>query len=160
DVSGLLETLAKSAQILREGFGRCGVQKSDHRECRLLRARRQRPRSRTTEQGYELAASHCPMPPVLPTERIAHLGTADCCIHRPGRNETIAVTPPIIFSKGGSPKQATPLPRQQPPSPPGNRFTPNFRGWRLDEDLKKVPPTGGAHIDVRWQDKNEVGLAA
>ena len=29
------------------------------------------------------------------------------------------------------------------------------------EDLKpKSPPYGGAHIDVRWQDKNEVGLAA
>src|SRR5499433_3410017 len=39
------------------------------------------------------------MPPVLPTERIAHLGTADCCIHPPGRCETIAVTPPIIFPK-------------------------------------------------------------
>src|SRR5262245_45405473 len=33
--------------------------------------------------------------------RIAHLGTVDCCIHPPGRYETIAVTPPIIFSKGG-----------------------------------------------------------
>src|SRR6516225_2773353 len=39
------------------------------------------------------------MPAVLPTERIAHLGTADCCIRPPGRNETIAVTPPKIFSK-------------------------------------------------------------
>src|SRR5262249_22870426 len=29
------------------------------------------PRRRTTEHRYELAASHCPMPPVLPTERIA-----------------------------------------------------------------------------------------
>jgi hypothetical protein len=39
------------------------------------------------------------MPPVLPTERIAHLGTVDCCIHPPARYETIAITPPIIFSK-------------------------------------------------------------
>ena len=53
-------------------------QESDHRH-RLLRARRQRPSHRTTEQRYELAASHCPMLPVLPTERIAHLGTVDCC---------------------------------------------------------------------------------
>jgi hypothetical protein len=52
---------------------------------------------------------------VLRTERIAHLGTVDCCIYPPGRYETIAVTPPIIFSKGGSPKQATPLPRQNLP---------------------------------------------
>jgi hypothetical protein len=43
----------------------------------------ERPRRRTTKQRYELAASHCPMPTVLPTERIAHLGTADCCIHPP-----------------------------------------------------------------------------
>jgi hypothetical protein len=54
---------------------------------------------RTTEQRYELAASHCPMPPVLPTERIAHLGTVDCCIHPPGRNEMIAITPPIFFPR-------------------------------------------------------------
>src|SRR5262249_22201128 len=40
-----------------------------------------------------------PKPPVLPTERIAHLGTADCCIHPPGRNEMIAITPPKIVSK-------------------------------------------------------------
>src|SRR6516165_9328522 len=69
-------------------------------------------RRRTTEQHYELAASHCPMPPVLPTERIAHLGTADCCIHPPGRNEMIAITPPIIASKEVAQKQATPFPRQ------------------------------------------------
>src|SRR5262249_54512531 len=35
-----------------------------------------------------------------------------------------------------------------------NRFTPNFQGWRLDENLKpKSSPYRGAHIDVRWQDK-------
>ena|SRR6516225_4696035 len=45
----------------------------------LLRPRRQRPSGRrAAEKGDELAASHCPMPPVLPTERIAPLGTADC----------------------------------------------------------------------------------
>jgi len=38
------------------------------------------------------------MPPVLPTERIAHIGTADCCIHPPG-NDMIASTPPKILSK-------------------------------------------------------------
>src|SRR5215831_10088895 len=55
------------------------------------------------------------MSPVPPSERIAHLGTVDCWIYPPGRYETIAVTPPIIFCKGGSPKQATPLPRQTLP---------------------------------------------
>ena len=47
---------------------------------RLLRTRGERPRSRTAEQRDERAPVHCPVPPVLPTERIAHLGTAgDCC---------------------------------------------------------------------------------
>src|SRR5262245_25937388 len=72
----------------------------------------ERPRRRAAEQRYELPASHCPMPPVLPTERIAHLGTVDCCIHPPARYETIAVTPPIISSKEVAQKQATPFPRQ------------------------------------------------
>src|SRR5262249_28420551 len=57
-----------------------------------------RPSGRAAEQRDERATFHCPMPPVLPTERIAHLGT-DCCIHPPGRNEIIAITPPKIFSK-------------------------------------------------------------
>jgi hypothetical protein len=52
------------------------------------------------------------MPPVLPTERIAYLGTVDCCIHPPGRNETIAITPPIISSKEVAQKQATPFPHR------------------------------------------------
>jgi hypothetical protein len=39
--------------------------------------RRKRPRGRgTAEQRDEIAPFHCPMPPVLPTERIAHLGPA------------------------------------------------------------------------------------
>jgi hypothetical protein len=45
----------------------------------LLRARRERPRGcRAAEQRDEFAPFHCPMPPVLPTERIAHLAGA-CC---------------------------------------------------------------------------------
>src|SRR5215469_14791192 len=76
---------------------------------------RERPRRRrTADERDEVAAFHRPMPPVLPAERIAHLGTADCCIHPPGRNETIAITPPKIFSKEVAQKQATPF----PPGPP------------------------------------------
>jgi hypothetical protein len=82
---------------------------------------------RTADKRYELAPFHCPMPPVLPTERIAHLGTAECCIHPPGRNEMIAITPPIISSKEVAQKQATPFPRQDLLTA-RNRFTPNFRG--------------------------------
>jgi hypothetical protein len=52
------------------------------------------------------------MPPVLPTGRIAHLGTVDCCIHPPGRNEMIAITPPKIFSQEVAQKQGTPFPRR------------------------------------------------
>src|SRR5262244_2834191 len=43
DVSGLLEALAKSAQILREGFKRCGVENPNYWHRRLLRPRRERP---------------------------------------------------------------------------------------------------------------------
>src|SRR5215471_6852030 len=80
---------------------------------RRLRTHRDRPRRCAAEQRYELPASHCPMPPVLPTERIAHLGTADCCIHPPGRNEMIAITPPKIFSKEVAQNRPPPF------SPPG-----------------------------------------
>src|SRR5262245_23926840 len=53
------------------------------------------------------------------------------------------------FFQGGSPKQATPFPRQDLLTA-RNRFTPNFRGWGLDENLKpKSPPYRGAHIEVR-----------
>jgi hypothetical protein len=39
----------------------------------LLRPSRKRPcRCRNAEHRDELAAFHCPMPPVLPTDRIAH----------------------------------------------------------------------------------------
>src|SRR5262249_16716470 len=58
----------------------------------FIRSSPPRPWSRATEQRDEL-------PPVLPIERLAHLGTAECCIHPPGRNEMSAITPPKIFSK-------------------------------------------------------------
>ena len=45
----------------------------------------------------------------VPDRNVPH---ADCCIHPPGRNEMIAITPPKIFSKEVAPKQATPFPRQ------------------------------------------------
>ena len=53
--------------------GRSAKNKTNHRYRRLLRACCQRPRGRAAEQGDELAPLHCPMPPVLSTERIAHL---------------------------------------------------------------------------------------
>src|SRR6516165_10023520 len=99
-----------------------------HRHRRLLRARRKRPRGcRAAQESDEVAPFHCPMPPVLPTIRIAHLGTADCCIHPPGRNEIIAITPPKIFSKEVAQKQATPFPRQDLLTA-RNSFRASFRG--------------------------------
>src|SRR5262249_10237235 len=86
----------------------------------------QRQCRRAAEQRDEPAPFHCLVPPVLLTERIAHLGTADCCIHPPGRNEMIAITPPKIFSKEVAQNRPPRLPRQQPQHQ--NRFTPNFRG--------------------------------
>src|SRR6516162_8768547 len=98
------------------------------------------------------------VPPVLPTERIAHLGTPDCCIHPPGRNEMIAITPPKIFSKEVAQKQATPLTAPATSLTTKNRFTPNFRGWRLDENLKpKSPPYRGVHYRGSAARQNEAG---
>src|SRR6516164_11043231 len=87
------------------------------------------------------------MSPVLPTESIAHLGTVDCCIHPPGRNEMIAIKPPKIFSKEVAQKQATPLPREHF-SPPeilseqisGDGAWMNFRFSRV-----LPPPRGPPH---------------
>ena len=88
------------------------------------------------------------MPPVLPTERIAHLGTVDCCIH-PGRYETIAVTPPIIFFKEVAQNRPSHFLARTSLST-RNRFTPNFQGGGLDEDLKpKSPPYRGVKRAVK-----------
>ena len=75
-----------------------------------------------------------------PDRNVPH---ADCCIHPPGRNEMIAITPPKIFSKEVAQKQATPFPRQDLLTA-RNRFRPNFRGWPLDEFwiFARPPPRG------------------
>src|SRR6516165_6180702 len=122
----IFETLKKCGLNWGVSVLRRAVEKANHRHG-WLAARCERPGRRTTEQRYELAASHCPMPPVLPTERIAHLGTADCRIHPPGRNEMIEITPPKIFSEEVAQKQVTPFPRQDLLTA-RNRFAPSFRG--------------------------------
>src|ERR1700730_13502720 len=43
---------------MRALVGRAGTEKSDNRYCRLLRARRERPRRRTAEQCDKLASPH------------------------------------------------------------------------------------------------------
>src|SRR5262249_18737539 len=70
----------------------------------------------------------------------------------------IAITPPKIFSQGGGPKQATPLTAPATALTTGNRFTPNFRGWGLDENLKpKSPPYRGVHYRGSAARQNEAG---
>jgi hypothetical protein len=149
-------------RVARGRICRPAANESDQWDRRLLRPRRERPGGRcAAKEREELAPLHSLMPPVLPSERIAHLGTADCCIHPPGRYEMIAITPPKIFSKEVAQNRPPHLPRQQPHSPPKNRFTPNFRGWGLDENLKpKSPPYRGAHYRGSAARQNEVGLAA
>ena len=59
DIAGLLQALAKCAQTVRDRVRRCGVEEPDHRHRRLLRARRERPRSRrAAEKRDELAPLH------------------------------------------------------------------------------------------------------
>src|SRR5262249_40058003 len=59
DMARLLQPLSKRAQTLHVVLKRCGAEEADHRECRLLRARRQRPRSgRAAEERDEGAPFH------------------------------------------------------------------------------------------------------
>src|SRR5262249_10570393 len=60
---------------------RGAAEHTDHRHRRLLCLRRERPhRRRAADERDELAAFHCPTPPVLPTERIPHSAMAgDYC---------------------------------------------------------------------------------
>jgi hypothetical protein len=87
DQAALANAAPKRGHKVGATTGRRGAEHPDHRHGRLLRARRKRPRRRAADERYELAPFHCPMPPVLPTERIAHPCTAgDCCAagFRPG----------------------------------------------------------------------------
>jgi hypothetical protein len=73
---------------------------------------------RAAKQRDELAAFHCPVPPVLPdrkdsTPRHGRLLHPSSWAERDDRDHAAK-----NFFQGGSPKQATPLPHQQPPSPP------------------------------------------
>src|SRR5262245_1634664 len=55
----LLQPLSKRAQTLHVVLKRCGAEEADHRECRLLRVRRERPRSsRAADKRDELPALH------------------------------------------------------------------------------------------------------
>src|SRR5262245_21200941 len=80
DIAGFAQAPTESGYAGGECYSRPAVEEPDHRHSRLLRGRRDRPHYRAAEQRDELAPFHCPMPPVLPAERIAHLSTAvGCC---------------------------------------------------------------------------------
>src|SRR5262249_59598745 len=67
---------------------------------------------------------------------------ADCSWERHDREHAAE-----NFFQGGSQKQATPLTAPATSLTTKNRFTPNFRGWGLDENLKpKSPPYRGSHL--------------
>src|SRR5262249_12270120 len=59
DMTRLLQGLSKRAQTLHVVLKRCGSEEADHRECRLLRACRERPRGRrAAEKRDEVATLH------------------------------------------------------------------------------------------------------
>src|ERR1700756_5249389 len=73
--------LVEQREMMRR-VARTGMQAADPiNPSRFLRKRRERQCCRcTAKQRDELAPFHCPVSPVLPTERIARPGTAgDCC---------------------------------------------------------------------------------
>jgi hypothetical protein len=58
DIASFTHALPKRAhEAGRRVVRRCVPEESDHRHRRLLRARRERPPSRATQQGEELASS-------------------------------------------------------------------------------------------------------
>src|SRR5262245_60547106 len=57
DITGVLEALPESGHVCCKGSWRPAAEIANHRH-RLLRARRERPRCRATEQRDELAAPH------------------------------------------------------------------------------------------------------
>ena len=75
DVAGLVEALAERGNKLR--MRQSGIDEADHRHCRLLRARRDRPSSRrTSEQRDELTSFHCDDPKPKDGGSIAGQGSA------------------------------------------------------------------------------------
>src|SRR5262245_4956059 len=57
-VAGFLQALTECGHHWHVAVRRCAVEEPDHRHCRLLRARRERPCRRAAEQRDELAPSH------------------------------------------------------------------------------------------------------
>src|SRR5579862_3688510 len=63
DEARFLEALPERCRERRIGVGRLAAEEADHRYCRLLRARRERPaKSRASECGHEPPSSDCQSP--------------------------------------------------------------------------------------------------
>ena len=60
DVAGLVQASAEGGNRRSERLRRLSIEESDHRQRRLLRARRERPRRRAAERRDELPAPHVP----------------------------------------------------------------------------------------------------
>jgi len=58
DKAGVSQAFTETGQRSCRGCGRGSTEHSNDRECRLLRARRKRPRSRTTQNAEEIASPH------------------------------------------------------------------------------------------------------
>src|SRR6516162_7431524 len=102
-----------------------------------------RNRSRRTSAHSEKGASP------LRTERIAHLGTVDCCIPSTWAVRDDRGHAAENFFQGGNPKTGHPI---SPPGPPHRQksFRPNFRGGGLDEfSIFARPPPRGARTRPR-----------
>src|SRR5262249_15295563 len=109
DIASFAEPFSECCDKICAPFGRTTEEKPDHWHRRLLRVRRERARHRcAAEKRDELAPFHCPTRPVPPT-RDGTPGRGGLVHPPPGRNEMIAITPPIISV---AEKQATPFPRQ------------------------------------------------
>jgi hypothetical protein len=55
NIAGFVQTLAKCAELDSPCLRRCGVNEPDHRDCRLLPARHERPRRHAAEHRDEFA---------------------------------------------------------------------------------------------------------
>ena len=62
DIARLLEAFAKRSTLARGVLRRATVDETNHRQRRLLRARRERPRGRAAKQRDEVAPPHGPYP--------------------------------------------------------------------------------------------------
>src|SRR5262245_10757547 len=122
-----------------------------HARAHGVRARRQDDRNaraehdpRGADKRYELAASHCPMPSRASdrkdsTPRHGRLLHPSSWAERDDRDHAAE-----NFFQGGSPKISHPTSAPATSLTTKNRFTPNFRGWRLDEFsiFARPPPRG------------------